>query len=199
MPFGLSNAPATFQHYINYLLYNLLDKTCTAYLNDVLVYSESKGEHRAHVRKVVKRLMDDSLQIDINKCEFETTHCKYLGLIITPNGIDMNEAKVKAITVWQPPKIVQDLQKFLGLSNFYRRFIRNFSKVARPLNDLLQKEIFWHWEQEQQAAFTTLKLTFTQASTLAHFDFNKKSVLETDASDWAAGSILSQYDDDGLL
>ena len=92
-----------------------------------------------------------------------------------------------------------DLQKFLGFSNFYRRFIRDFSKVARLLNDLLQKGIPWHWGQEQQAAFTILKLAFTQALTLAYFDFNKKSVLETDASDWAAGGILSQYDDDGLL
>ena len=199
MPFGLSNAPATFQHYINNLLYDLLDKTCTAYLDDVLVYSESKGEHRAHVREVVKRLMDAGLQIDINKCEFETTRCKYLGLIVTPNGIDMDKAKVKAITAWQPPKAVRDLQKFLGFSNFYRRFIRDFSKIARPLNDLLRKGIPWHWGQEQQAAFTTLKLAFTQAPTLAHFDYNKKSVLETDASDWAAGGILSQYDDDGLL
>ena len=199
MPFGLSNAPATFQHYINHLLYDLLDKTCTAYLDDVLVYSESKGEHRAHVREVVKRLMDAGLQIDINKCEFEMTRCKYLSLIITPNGIDMDEAKVKAITAWQPPKTVRNLQKFLSFSNFYQRFIRDFSKIARPLNDLLRKGIPWHWGQEQQAAFTTLKLAFTQTPTLAHFDFNKKSVLETDASDWAAGGILSQYDDDGLL
>ena len=119
MPFGLSNAPATFQNYTNNLLYDLLDKTCTTYLDDVLVYSESKKEHRTHVREVVKRLMDAGLQIDINKCEFETTRCKYLGLIITPNGINMDEAKVKAITAWQPPKTVRDLQKFLGFANFY--------------------------------------------------------------------------------
>ena len=101
--------------------------------------------------------MDASLQIDINKCEFETTRCKYLGLIITPDGINMDEAKVKAITAWQPPKTVRDLQKFLGFTNFYRRFIRNFSKIAQPLNDLLQKKIPWHWEREQQAAFDMLK------------------------------------------
>lgn len=111
----------------------------------------------------------------------------------------MDKTKVKAITTWQPPKMVQDLQKFLGFSNFYRRFIRNFSKVARPLNDLLRKGIPWHWGQEEQAAFTILKLAFVQAPTLAHFNYNKRSVLETDASDWAAGGILSQYDDDGLL
>jgi hypothetical protein len=199
MLFGLGNAPATFQNYINNLLYDLLDKTCTAYLDDVLVYSESKKEHRAHVREVVKHLMDAGLQIDINKYEFETTRCKYLGLIITPDGINMDEAKVKAITAWQPPKTVWDLQKFLGFANFYQRFIRNFSKIAQPLNDLLRKRIPWHWEREQQAAFDTLKRAFIQAPTLAYFDFTRRSVLETDASDWAAGGILSQYDDDRTL
>ena len=95
MPFRLSNALATFQHYINNLLYNLLDKTCTAYLNNMLVYSESKKEYRAHVREVIKCLMDTSLQININRCEFKTTYCKYLGLIITPDGIDMDKTKSK--------------------------------------------------------------------------------------------------------
>ena len=199
MPFELSNAPATFQHYINYILYDLLDKIYTACLDDVLVYSELKREHRAHVYEVVKCLIDAGLQIDINKYEFKITHCKYLGLIITPNSIDMNKAKVKDIITQQPPKTIWDLQKFLGFSNFYRRFIHDFSKVAHPLNDLLRKEIPWHQGQKQQAAFTVLKHTFIQALTLAHFDFNKKSVLETDVSDWAARGILSQYDDNRLL
>jgi hypothetical protein len=87
--------------------------------------------------------MDASLQIDINKYEFEMTCCKYLGLIITPNSIDMDEVKVKAITAWQPLKTIRDLQKFLGFANFYQRFIRDFSKVAWPLHDLLQKKVPW--------------------------------------------------------
>jgi hypothetical protein len=135
--------------------------------------------------------MDTSLQIDINKCEFKITCCKYLGLIITSNGINMDEMKVKAITVWQPPKTVRDLQKFLGFANFYQRFICDFSKIAQPLNDLLRKRSSWRWEREQQAPFSTLKSAFIQALTLAYFDFTKKSILETDALDWAAGGILS--------
>jgi hypothetical protein len=118
--------------------------------------------------------MDAGLQIDINKCEFETTRCKYLGLIVTPNGINMDEAKVKAITAWQPPKTVRDLQKFLSFANFYRRFIYDFSKIAQPLNDLLRKRTPWHWEREQQAAFGMLKSAFIQAPTLAHFQLHQK-------------------------
>ena len=111
----------------------------------------------------------------------------------------MDEVKVKAITAWQPLKTVRDLQKFLGFANFYLRFIRNFTKIAQPLNDLLRKKTPWHWEREQQAAFDTLKRAFIQAPTLAHFDFTRRSVLETDASDWATGGILFQYDDDRTL
>ena len=97
------------------------------------------------------------------------------------------------------PSLFKNFQKFLSFSNFYRRFIQDFSKIARPLNDLLRKGNPWHWGWEQQAAFTTLKHAFVQAPTLAHFNYNKKSVLETDASDWATGGILSQYDDNGIL
>jgi hypothetical protein len=183
MLFGLSNALAIFQHYIDNLLYDLLNKSCTAYLDDVLFYSELKKEHRVHVLEVIKCLMDAGLQIDINKYEFEITCYKYLSLIITPDDNDMDKTKVKAITAWQPPKTVRDLQKFLRFSNFYQRFIHDFSKVVQPLNDLLQKGIPWHWEQEEQASFTTLKLAFIQALTLAHFDYDKRSVLETDTSD----------------
>ncbi|KAF7579479.1 hypothetical protein PtrM4_037190 [Pyrenophora tritici-repentis] len=97
MPFGLCNAPALFQNYINHTLHDLLDRICTAYLDDVLIYSKNKKEHREHVRTVVGRLLDARLQIDINKCEFEVTETKYLGIIVTPTGIQMDLEKVKAI------------------------------------------------------------------------------------------------------
>jgi hypothetical protein len=95
MPFGLCNAPASFQNYINHTLHDLLDKTCTAYLDDVLIYSASRKDHRKHVREVVQRLIEAGLQIDIHKCEFETTKTKYLGLIVSPGGIQMDPTKVK--------------------------------------------------------------------------------------------------------
>jgi Reverse transcriptase (RNA-dependent DNA polymerase) len=132
MPFGLCNAPAEFQHYINHALFDLFDKCCTAYLDDVLVYSQTKKEHREHVRQVVTRLRDAGLQIDINKYEFETTGTKYLGLIVITEGIEMDSDKAAAISSWLPPMSVRGLLKFLGFANFYQRFIKDFRKsVAR--------------------------------------------------------------------
>ena len=199
MPFGLCNAPASFQNYINHTLHDLLDKTCTAYLDDVLVYSANRKDHRKHVREVVQRLIDAGLQIDIHKCEFETTKTKYLGLIVTPGGIQMDPAKVKTIRDWLPPPNLKDLQKFLGFANFYRRFIRDFSKISAPLNELLKKNTPWHWGDEQQHAFSDLKTAFATAPVLTMFDYTKRTILETDASDWASGGVLSQYDDNGIL
>ena len=199
MPFGLCNAPALFQHYINHVLFDLLDEFCTAYLDDVLIYSESRKAHREHVREVVSRLIDAGLQIDINKCEFETTRTKYLGLIITPGGIEMDPEKVITIRDWRTPLKLKDLQRFLGFANFYRRFIKGFSSICRPLNDLLKKGASWVWAQTQEAAFQELKRAFITAPVLAMFDYGRKTVLETDASDWASGGILSQYDEEGVL
>lgn len=199
MPFGLCNAPASFQNYINHVLFDLLDNTCTAYLDDVLIYSSDKKEHRKHVDEVVSRLREAGLQIDIDKCEFETTKTKYLGLIITPGGIQMDPDKVSAILNWERPSGLHDLQRFLGFANFYRRFIQDFSKMTRPLNDLLRKDTTWCWTEGHQLAFDRLKIAFTTAPILAFYDHTKRTVLETDASDWASGGILSQFDDTGTL
>lgn len=199
MPFGLCNAPASFQNYINHTLFDLLDKICTAYLDDVLIYSASRREHRDHVRQVVKRLIDAGLQIDIDKCEFETTRTKYLGLIVTPDGIEMDQEKVKTITDWGAPRSLKDLQRFLGFANFYRRFIEGFSRVTSPMNKLLRKDTVWNWGDEQDRAFQELKQAFCDAPILSTYDYSRRTVVETDASDWAAGGVLSQYDDEGLL
>ncbi|MDB5911071.1 MAG: hypothetical protein JWP34_5188, partial [Massilia sp.] len=199
MPFGLCNAPASFQNYINHTLFDLLDKTCTAYLDDVLIYSTDKKEHRQHVREVVKRLLDAGLQIDIAKCEFEVTRTKYLGLIVTPEGLEMDPEKVATIVDWKAPTSVRDLQRFLGFANFYRRFIQDFSKICAPLNNLLQKGTTWTWGPAQETAFGRLQSAFTTAPVLALFDYNRKTILETDASDWASGGVLSQLDEDGVL
>ena len=199
MPFGLCNAPASFQNYINHTLHDLLDKTCTAYLDDVLIYSANRKDHRKHVREVVQRLIEAGLQIDIHKCEFETTETKYLGLIVSPGGIKMDPEKVRTIRDWLPPPCLKDLQKFLGFANFYRRFIRDFAKIAKPLNELMKKDTPWHWGEAQQHAFEDLKGAFATAPVLAMFDYTKQTVLETDASDWASGGVLSQYDNEGIL
>jgi hypothetical protein len=199
MPFGLCNAPASFQNYINHTLHDLLDRTCTAYLDDVLIYSANKAEHRKHVREVVQRLIDAGLQIDIQKCEFEVTETKYLGLIVSPGGIKMDPEKVATIASWLEPPHLKDLQKFLGFANFYQRFIQGFSKICQPLNKLLRKDTLWLWTTEHTKAFEALKSAFASAPVLAMYDFTKKTILETDASDWASGGVLSQYDENGIL
>jgi len=129
--FGLCNAPASFQHYINHTLYDLLDKICTAYLDDVLVYSKTRKEHREHVREVVIRLRDAGLQIDIDKCEFETTRTKYLGLIITPGGIEMDPSKVMR----SYPGRHQYLSATYKNSSASRTSIVASSKISQDLRD----------------------------------------------------------------
>ena len=199
MPFGLCNAPASFQNYINHTLHDLLDKTCTAYLDDVLVYSANRRDHQKHIHEVVQQLLKAGLQIDFNKCEFETTKTKYLGLIITPGGISMDPAKVETIWSWVHPPNLKDLQKFLGFTNFYWWFIRDFSKITAPLNKLLRKDTPWQWNSDHENAFQDLKNAFATAPVLAMFDYMRVTVLKTDASDWASGGVLSQYNDNGIL
>ena len=199
MPFGLQNAPATFQHYINSVLHEFLDKFASAYLDDIIVYSKSKKEHREHVRKILQALQKAGLQIDIKKCEFTVQETKYLGLIITSDGIKMDPQKVKAILDWKFPMGIKDLQSFLGFANFYRRFIKGYSTIARPLTDMLKNTGPWLLSEEAKTAFESLKKAFTSAPVLAYFDPKKKTVLETDASNWASGGVLSQYGEDGVL
>jgi hypothetical protein len=198
-PFGLCNAPATFQNYINHVLHNALDDYCTAYLDDVLVFSTTREEHTKHVKEVIKRLGDAGLQIDINKSEFYTKKTKYLGLIISTNGMSMDPEKVQAIQEWQDPNSIKELQQFLGFANFYRRFIQGYSSIVEPMTRLLRKETVWSWETDQTTAFQALKTAFTTAPVLAYFDYTKKTVVETDASNWASGGVLSQISEDGKL
>ena len=136
MPFGLCNAPATFQAFINEVLREYLDVFCTAYLDDILVYSDTEEEHVNHVGKVLAKLQEAGLYLDINKCEFHVTRVKYLGLIITTEGVEMDSKKVDAISQWKEPRCMRDVQAFLGFANFYRKFISGYSKIAAPLTSL---------------------------------------------------------------
>ena len=127
MPFGLTNALADFQLFINNILHPFLDVFCTAYLDDILVYSESLYEHCAHVRRVLEVLSKASLYLKPKKCHFHKTVVKYLGLIITADGVIMGPAKVKAVVSWEAPRNLYDVRAFLGFTNFYRRFIMGYS------------------------------------------------------------------------
>jgi hypothetical protein len=199
MPFGLSNAPATFQAYINETLRPFLDIFCTAYIDDVLVFSNDLVSHKLHVKAVLQALQDAGLQLDVKKCEFDQTEVKYLGMIISTEGVRMDPQKVDAIVNWEAPINVKDVQAFLGFSNFYRRFIQGFSRIVRPLVSLTKKDTKFHWTSSCQEAFDTLKSLFVSAPILRHFDPSKEVVVECDASDFVSSGILSQEDDDGVL
>ena len=198
-PFGLQGAPGAFQNYVNDILHDILDVYATAYLDDILIFSDNEEDHERHVNDVLERLAKAGLQVDIDKCEFYTKKTKYLGLIITPGGIEMDPEKVKAIADWQPPTSKKFLQSFLGFANFYRRFIKGFSAIAAPLYDLTKRDVEWEWTLAQQSAFEALKVAFSSGPTLRIYDWSKKTVVETDASNWASGGTLSQYGDDGVL
>jgi hypothetical protein len=199
MPFGLTNAPATFQTYINKALHPWLDVFCTAYIDDILIYSNTLEEHREHVRTILQALQKAGLHLDIRKCEFETKEVTYLGMIISDSGVKMDPAKIHAITSWQSPSNLKDVQGFLGFANFYRRFIRGFSRLVRPLVALTHKGAIFKWSPACEQAFQNLKVAFTSAPILRHFDPSREVFIETDASDFVSSGILSQKDDAGIL
>ena len=204
MPFGLTGAPSTFQHYINDTLREFLDVFATAYLDDILIYSESIEEHRQHVRQVLTRLRMAGLQIDIEKCEFHTQETRYLGLIIGTDGVKMDPKKIEAIRDWKPPNKdkdkdkIKEVQAFLGFANFYRRFISGFSTIVKPLTELTKKGKVFDWDDACTTAFKTLIERFISAPILKWFDPDLEIMVETDASDYVSAGVLSQLHPDGI-
>lgn len=194
VPFGLSNGPSTFQRYINTVLFPYLDAFCTAYVDDILIFSEDPLEHELHVKQVLSKLHDAGLQVDIRKSEFSTDQTKFLGYIISTSGISVDPEKVSAVTEWEPPRKVKELQAFLGFCNFYRQFIDSFSRVAKPLHRLTAA-LTWEWTREHQEAFDQLKRRLTSAPVLVHFQEDRPTKLETDASDGVISGALSQLSD----
>lgn len=199
-PFGLANAPSTFQKYINWALRDYLDEFCSAYVDDILIYSSgSISQHRQHVSKVLQRLREAGLQIDIDKCEFEVQKTKYLGFVIEAGkGLYMDPDKIQAIANWEAPSSVKGVRGFLGFANFYRRFITGFSNLVRPLTELTHKDRKFEWSTQADEAFRTLKDIFTSAPTLAQFDYDKPTRIETDSSGWCIGGTLQQANENGL-
>ena len=192
LPFGLTNGPATYQRYMNDVLIDLLDVICTAYLDDILIYSEDPLLHETHVKQVLDRLRAAGLQADIRKCEFGVTRTKYLGFIISTEGLAVDPEKVSAVVGWQAPRTVKGIQSFLGFCNFYRRFIPNYSRIARPLNLLTHKDVKWDFSDACHEAFQKLKDALVNAPLLIYHDFSRRSRLETDSSDGVIAAVHSQ-------
>jgi hypothetical protein len=200
-PFGLTGAPATFQRYINHTLRGYLDEFCSAYIDDILIYSSgSLADHQEKVKKVLIRLREAGLQVDINKCDFQAKSVKYLGFIVeVGRGIKVDPEKVQAIQLWETPKTVKGIRSFVGFANYYRQFIPQFSALARPLTELTKKDATFVWSKECQEAFEDLKARLISAPVLAHWDPERETVLETDSSGYVVGGTLLQFGDNRLL
>ena len=143
-------------------------------------------------KEVLKRLDKAGLSINAKKSQWHSPKIKFLGYIISKDGITMSTEKVQVVKDWPTPKTVKNIQEFLGFANVYRRFIENFARVAQPLTELTKGKTRWVWDRRQEEAFDELKRRFCEALVLAHFHSEKETILETDASDYAYGSILSQ-------
>jgi len=199
MPFGLTNAPSTFQDMMNHVLSDILDIGVLAYMDDILVYAKTEEEHDQLVKEVLERLQRNGLVVSPEKCVWKTDEVEFLGYVIGRNGIRMDQAKVDAVLSWQQPTSLTETQSFLGFANFYQRFIKDYSRVARPLTELTKKTRKWTWNREAGKPFEELKSRFTTAPILAHLDPAKPVIIETDASNFAIGAVLSQRDDENRL
>lgn len=190
MSFGLTNAPATFCTLMNKLFHPYLDKFVVVYLDDIVVYSNTLKEHVDHLRKVFQVLRENELYVKKEKCDFAKEEVIFLGHKVGGGQLKMDEAKIKAIQEWEVPTKVTELRSFLGLVNYYRRFIKGYSARAAPLTDLLKKNMGWQWTEKCQKAFEDLKKAAMQEPVLSLPDHRLSYKVHMDASDFAIGGVL---------
>ena len=193
---GSTNAPATCQSLINDTLREHLDTTVIAYLDDILIYTDgSQEQHVRDVQAVLEKLKEKRLQLCPDKCEFHKKEVDFLGFIVGVNGIKLDPNKVKSIREWPQPTCVKDIQAFLGLANYNREFIKDYSKIATPLTYLTKKDVAFNWTAKQEQAFQALKDACASAPVRKMFDGARAIQIETDASDYAIGAVITQeYD-----
>ncbi|KAL0176934.1 hypothetical protein M9458_029264, partial [Cirrhinus mrigala] len=197
MPFGLANSPSYFQAFVNEVFRDMLNRWVIVYIDDILIFSSSLAEHIQHVRAVLQRLISHQLFAKEEKCEFHQDKVTFLGYIISPEGVAMDDKKVNAVLSWPRPTTLRELQRFLGFANFYRRFIRHFSTIAAPLTAMVKKGISrLSWSQPALQAFDDLRRRFSTAPILHHPDPDKPFIVEVDASSTGVGAVLSQRQGD---
>jgi hypothetical protein len=189
---GLRNAPAVFQHFLNDVFKEVLGRGVTIYIDDILIYASELDELRRLTRKVFELVRKASLYLKASKCEFEVTSMTFLGYVISNKGVETDPAKIEAVQGFPRPKNLRESRSFIGLTSYYRRFVPNFSKVASAITSLTQKNRQFEWGEEQENAFIKLKHHLTHAPILAHFDPTRETIIQTDASHFGWGFIISQ-------
>ena len=194
MPFGLINAPATFQRVMDRVFHEVAWKFVLVYVDDIIIYSKTREEHENHLRVVFTLLRNAGLKINLEKCDFFRTRLAFLGHIITVEGITPDPAKIEKVKSYPVPRDKTNVRAFLGLASYYRRFVREFSTVAKPLHNLTKRDVAFEWKNEHQSAFDVLKGRLTSAPIMTYPDFSKQFILATDASDCGIGAVLSQKD-----
>ena len=194
MPFGLCNAPATFQRLMNSTLSPYIGRFCMVYLDDIIVFSKDSDSHQEHLAMVLGKLAEAGLRTQMEKCEFGMARLEFLGHIVSAQGIQMDPGKIKAMTEWPVPKNSTEVKGFLGLLNYYRRFIKHFARIALPLTELTREEakLSFTWTSQAQHAFETLKQKMVTGPVLQMPDLAKPFRVFTDACLFAAGGTLEQ-------
>lgn len=198
LPFGLTNAPATFQALMNDALRPYLDDFVIVYLDDICIYSKTPEEHLQHLDAVLTALEQHHLYAGLDKCTFGVEEMEFLGHVVGKDGVTMDPKKVQAVTEWPVPKTIKEVRGFLGLTGYYRRFIRHYAHSALPLTELTKQSVHWRWGDKEQKAFETLKTKITEAPVLTLPDPSLPYEVYTDASDFALGGVLLQDQGSGL-
>ena len=192
MYFGLMNSSTTFQTIMNDLFRDLINQRDTViFINDILVATDTKEGHDELVEEVLKRLEENNLFVKPEKCKWKVREVEFLGVVISPRGVEMQKKKVEGVLNWPAPQNIKEVQKILDLTNYYRRFIKDFARLAALLHVLVRKKQKWKWEGEQEETFEMLKAVFTTEPVLAIPDIDREMRVEADASDYTMGGVLS--------
>jgi hypothetical protein len=192
MSFGLTNALAYFMYLMNSIFMQELDKFVVVFIDDILIYSKNPEDHAKHLHIILQRLRDDHWYAKFSKCEFWLDIVKFLGHTISGDGISVDPSKVQEVMDWKPPTSVPQIRSFLGLAGYYRRFIPDFSRIAKPMSELLKKGVKFSWNQKCEDAFHTLRDHLTTALVLAQPDVSKPFDIYCDASGTGLGCVLMQ-------
>ncbi|GES76231.1 enzymatic polyprotein, putative [Rhizophagus clarus] len=195
MPFGLKNAPGTFQRLMNEILSEYIGEFVVVYIDNIMIYSKSFKEHMEHLEKVLRKLKEKNIILKLKKCKFGERNIEFLGHIVGRDGLKPEEKKIEKIRNMERPRNIKEIRSFLGLCSYYRKFVKDFSRIAKPISNLVRKNVEFKWEKKQQEAFEELKKRLMEYPVLIQPDFNRKFILMTDASGEGLGAVLGQKDE----